>query len=104
MNLPAPVCILTLAAVLLNGFLYAFSSALRNAPEGELRRRAEEGDRKAEKLERLVDEPKIYILVYLITFHIIVQGENIRIQGPCCQRQPDRKARPYDRDKNTQHR
>ena len=61
MNLPAPVCILTLAAVLLNGFLYAFSSALRNAPEGELRRRAEEGDRKAEKLERLVDEPKIFV-------------------------------------------
>ena len=47
--------------ILLNGILYGFAAAVRNLNQSEIQKMAEEGNKKAGLLKRLIDEPVRYV-------------------------------------------
>ena len=51
--------ILLLAFMIIDAVLYAFSSALQNVNDAYIEKKCEEDDRRAKKLQRLIDNPTI---------------------------------------------
>ena len=58
---PLAGLILLVILILLNGILYGFAAAVRNLNQSEIQKMAEEGNKKAGLLKRLIDEPVRYV-------------------------------------------
>ena len=54
---PLAGLIVLVILILLNGILYGFAAAVRNLNQSEIQKMAEEGNKKAGLLKRLIDEP-----------------------------------------------
>ena len=58
---PLAGLIVLVILILLNGILYGFAAAVRNLNQSEIQKMAEEGNKKAGLLKRLIDEPVRYV-------------------------------------------
>ena len=58
---PLAGLIVLVMLILLNGILYGFAAAVRNLNQSEIQKMAEEGNKKAGLLKRLIDEPVRYV-------------------------------------------
>ena len=58
---PLAGLIVPVMLILLNGILYGFAAAVRNLNQSEIQKMAEEGNKKAGLLKRLIDEPVRYV-------------------------------------------
>lgn len=61
MSVPLWGCVIFIALILLNGAFYGFSAAIQNMSISEIEKKAQEGNKKAVRLEKLIGNPRYFV-------------------------------------------
>lgn len=75
-RLPLAGLLVLAVLIVLNGIFYGFAAAVRNLSQSEIMKMAEEGDKKAQMLKKLIEEPLRYVnaIPLLVTTSGVLMG------------------------------